>query len=192
MDRPWKKMERNIATIFHTTRRLMKGTNAVSDIGDDDFPLVLDCKKRKKETWVVTQWFKKIETVAVKEGKWPVLVLQEPGKVRKYAFVRRAPLMKLILERTDISADRFYTVEHSGNQFPVLLLWDKVMKEVQIQRKKRGHDVHPILMVKNEKADLELAILQPTVLSWIFVKGGVIDGSDTGEDSEGQEKGSKV
>ena len=183
-DKPWKKMERDIARIFHTTRRLMKGTDAVSDIGDENFPLVVDCKKRKKQSWEITSWFKKIERAALEKGKWPVLVLQEPGKQRKYAIVRRGPLVKLILKKTGIDANVFHVVEKTGNRFSVLSEWQLSMKKLSKLRSKSKHDLHLILCVKNEKADLDLAILKPEVLSWIFVEGGVIDAGHT---SEGQE-----
>lgn len=178
-DKPWKRLERSTAKTFHTTRRLMKGTDEVSDIGGDDidYPLVLDTKLRKKGSWEIVRWFRKVEKAALETGKWPVLVLQEPGKVRKYAIVRRVPLIKFIMaHRKEIPADAFFTREvNPQRRTPILIQWRELMKDIQKEKQKRKAKVlHPMLFLENTKADLKLAIVQPEVLSWIFVQGGLL------------------
>lgn len=184
-DKPWKRLERFAAATFGTTRRLMKGTDEVSDIGGDDkdYPLVLDTKLRKKESWQVIPWFKKVERAALETGKWPVLVLQEPGKIRKYAIVRRVPLIKFIMNempQKDLPADKFFTRQvDPGRKTPVLVQWDRLLKDLQKEKRKRKMDLHPMLFIKNTKAEIELAILEPEVLAWIFREGGLLPNETT-------------
>lgn len=188
-DKPWKRLERFAAATYGTTRRLMKGTDEVSDIGGDDkeFPLVLDTKLRKRESWQVIPWFKKVERAALESGKWPVLLLQEPGKVRKYVIVRRTPLVKYIMNdmpQKDLPADKFFTREvDPGRKTPILIQWNYLLKELQKEKRKRKVTVlHPMLFIKNTKADIELAILEPETLAWIFREGGLLPNVETTED----------
>lgn len=83
MDRPWKVFERRVASEFHTSRQLMKGTDEKADIIHQVFEV--DCKLRK--AWSIPQWFRELRDSARKKHKIPVLVLRKPGKRITYAVV---------------------------------------------------------------------------------------------------------
>lgn len=176
MDKPWKNFERKIAAVYGTTRKLAKGTSEMSDIGGDqpDFPLVLDCKLRKRESWLICQWFKKIEENALKKNKWPVLAVGEPGKQKNYAFVRRAPLMKFVSERTNLNAEDFFSrMPSPGKLLPFDKEWEKMTKD--FRKYKIHHQCNiPMLFMCNTKHDIEFAILRNEDLAMIFREGGLI------------------
>jgi len=184
-DASWKREERIIASIFGTHRRLMKGTDEKSDIGDENFPLVLDVKLRKKNQWKPVKWFSALEKQASEQGKWPVLCLREPGKLRRYAIVRETYLSKFISDRTSYVAENFYIGStNPSRNLPILMQWDKFIKifnkkrmelKNNLLRSSQKHDdVFPILVFKNTKINVAYAILTPESLASIFRCGGLI------------------
>jgi hypothetical protein len=85
-DKPWKRFERTTAAQFGVKRRLMKGTGEVSDIGPDNWPLILDTKLRK--SFRPHAWWNAVREYAAKEGKGrqPVLVTRKIPHLKRYAF----------------------------------------------------------------------------------------------------------
>jgi len=166
-----------------TTRKLMKGTSEVSDIGGDDpdFPLVLDCKLRKGKSWHVMAWFLKVEGATLADTgkiKWPVLCLREPGSGTKpsYAVVRREPFMKFIVERVNLPSETYFAKEiPQSNVTPIIVEWDRFMKEVK--KYKERVDVKPLipmLLFHNTTYDIEIVVLKPEDLALIFREGGLL------------------
>lgn len=177
-DAAWKKFERDIASLFGTTRRLMKGTDEKMDIGDDDFPLMLDCKLRKKESWSIAGWLRKVEEAAAGTGQYPVIVLREPGKVRRYAVVRRQGMMRFINERAKgFKSEQFYTWNTKVTpRIPYLKQWDNLIKSMA-KDKKRGktpEDSIPMLFIDNKKTG-QVIFLKPEDLMRIFQDGGLLE-----------------
>ena len=179
--KPWKNFELKIAKMMGTSRKLMKGTGEISDIGGDDpdFPLVLDCKLRKRESWHVIVWLMKVEEAARSNTgklKWPVLCLREPGKIRSYAVVRREPFMKFIVDKVNISPDRYFVKDiPSSYTTPILRQWDTLIKESQEYKRKEELD-HVITMmnIHNTHYDIEITVLKPEDLALIFREGGLL------------------
>lgn len=191
-DKSWKRFERDIASIFGTTRRLMKGTDEVSDIGNEHFPLILDCKLRKSNSWQVIKWFLKMEQAARYQmlqdstdenvvTKWPVLVLREPGKKRKYAVVRWPAIQAYITHRCSFVSEDFYVVNGGeGKRFSFISEWDRFIKEVNKKRLegKIKPDVIPILTYNDQKHGAFICIMKPEDLARIFQNGGLIDAKE--------------
>lgn len=179
MDRAWKRFERDIASLFNTTRRLMKGTDEKSDIGDDDFPILLDCKLRKKENWSIGGWLNAVEEAAIQEGnnRYPVICLREPGKQRRYAVVRKGPFMHFIARRTrNFTADQFYNWNGAiMSKLPYLKQWDKMIKECAKDKRsgKVPPDAMPMLFINNRKTG-DVVFLKPEDLVRIFKDGGLL------------------
>ena len=184
MDRPWKKFERDIAAIFGTRRALMKGTGVIKDIGpEDDFPLLLDCKRRPRERWSVMAWFKKLEDQAGIEefAKWPVLCLGEPGAKRSYAVVRQSALVKLILENEPlIDAERVMMRDcRERARRSIVPQWDHLMKSIKNKRRQKGNtlpeDLIPMLATYYPRQEMAVLVLRPTDLAEIFFTVGILE-----------------
>ncbi|MHA2264522.1 MAG: hypothetical protein ACXAEN_19175 [Candidatus Thorarchaeota archaeon] len=183
-DKPWKRFERNIASIFGTTRALMKGTGEMKDIGpEDDFPLLLDCKHWKRDKWQIVSWILKLERAAQKspQSLWPVLCLQEPGKKTKYGIVRQSPFITFITHNVkQVSADRFFNAYGGSHKnTPLERQWQGTLKEMRRRQKLVGpkhvqEDAIPMLSLHNNKHNLDLLILTPEDMARIFHAGGLL------------------
>jgi hypothetical protein len=187
-DRPWKVFERKTAALFGTTRKLMKGTGEISDIGGDDpdFPLILDCKLRKRNAWHVIAWLKKVEEAArASTGnlKWPVLCIREPGTGTKpsFAVVRREPFMKFIVERVYLPVETYFVKELPSSRFTrILAEWNSFTKEVKRHKERTGiKPLIPMLIFHNTTYDIEIAVLKPEDLALIFREGGILKQEET-------------
>lgn len=73
----WKGTERRLAALFGTTRRPLSGSNSRSGGRDDSqHPrLFIECKQRRKHA--VWSLYSETKVLAEKEGKTPVIGLQQ-------------------------------------------------------------------------------------------------------------------
>lgn len=72
----WKKFERRVAAFFGTKRKPLSGGNSGGSRSDSQHErLFIECKLRAKSP--VHRLFAEVETMAAKEGKTPMLALQE-------------------------------------------------------------------------------------------------------------------
>jgi len=72
----WKQFERRVATFFGSTRTPLSGGNGKQTCSDTLHDrLFIECKLRAKSP--VHRLFAETEKLAVKEGKTPLLALQE-------------------------------------------------------------------------------------------------------------------
>jgi hypothetical protein len=72
----WKKLERRVAGFFGSTRAPLSGGNGKQTRSDTLHPaLFIEAKLRAKSP--VHRLFAKVETLAAKERKTPILALQE-------------------------------------------------------------------------------------------------------------------
>lgn len=116
-DKPWKAFERSTAAQFGVSRRLMKGTGEVADIGPDNWPLILDTKLRK--SFRPHAWWNTVREYAAKEGKGrqPVLVTRKTPHLKRYAFSNYTWFWDMIVKGNN--ADLFTVTQFTGKSWPV-------------------------------------------------------------------------
>ncbi len=72
----WKKFERRVAAFFGTRRKPLSGGNSGGSRSDSEHEqLFIECKLRAKSP--AHRLFAAVEQLAAKEGKTPILALQE-------------------------------------------------------------------------------------------------------------------
>ena len=92
-DKPWKRMERQVASFFGGKRCPVLGTETSADV--DHPTLYIECKKRKKHS-VITLWDNtKRRAKAEGKDKTPVVCLSENGRPGFWIVVHSDDLIKL-------------------------------------------------------------------------------------------------
>lgn len=178
----WKRWERDLAKIFGTSRRLMKGTDEVPDIGDHAFiqKVVLDGKNRPRSDWRIIPWFLNVEEYCIKKElpAWPVLGIRAPGDKNSFCFVRYAQLMQLIEYTESISEEDVHVLDvgyHKNLGF--MPHWNSLSETVR-RRIKTGTSKAGVIQILGmgnlKREDIKLAILKPKDLARLFMLGGII------------------
>lgn len=167
-DKPWKVFERKIAAMFFTTRRLLKGTNEKADIGDDNYPLCLDCKLRAK--WSIVSWWKELEVFSRTCDKIPVLVVRRTGKRKAYAFIQVGKLETIMWGK---GYEHVFHVESPGPSGK----WDIESHYDAVKKRANKVEKIPILAVERQGGPV-LAVLEPEHLASLLKGCGIIGQED--------------
>lgn len=168
-DKPWKAFERKMAATFFTTRRLLKGTNEKSDIGDDNYPLCLDCKLRAQ--WSIVSWWNELEVYSRDSDKIPVLVVRRSGKRKAYAFIEieYAKVWGILVD----DAISVFWVERPGPSGK----WDIEAHYEAVKKRANLANRIPILVVERQGGPV-LAVLDPEHLASLLKGCGIIGQED--------------
>lgn len=122
-DKAWKAVERRIAAFFGAARNALSGRNAKVSASDSVHDkLFIECKHRERHTtWTLWNATKKL---AAKEGKTPVLALQEKGRHGALLVVNTEDLDTLILERLVAYPELFWVAQKRIQELEGELLSD--------------------------------------------------------------------
>ena len=80
VSRTWKLAEGRLAALFGTVRRPLSGMNSRSGGSDDGMHQTLYLENKLRERHTVWSLFREVKKQATKEGKVPVIGLQEKHK----------------------------------------------------------------------------------------------------------------
>ncbi|MBI4332915.1 MAG: hypothetical protein HY673_16730 [Chloroflexi bacterium] len=98
MDKAWKAAERHVARALGGQRTPLSGNNSKHTAGDVIHPsLYVEVKYRKR--FAIVSLMKQVEKAARKEGKTPVLALQEAGAKKRYYLVEEAVFLDSLAQR---------------------------------------------------------------------------------------------
>ena len=93
----WKEAERRVAKFLGVFRTPLSGSNSHLTSGDIVHPTIYAEVKYRKRFAVLTQ-MDQVRVLAKREGKIPIMVLQEKGRKRRYYVVAEQDLLKLLEE----------------------------------------------------------------------------------------------
>jgi len=166
-DKPWKNFERSVGVTFGVKRRLMKGTKEMADLGtDDNFPLILDCKLRKR--WELHRWLQELRVYALEEGKGreAVLVVRKPPYLKRYALVSFHWLWDQMKAANVVD---MFTILHKDRSMKWSIIdWFK-------EAEKKAEDENKIAMLTVDgKYMVQYAVVSPNVLSSVLRSAGVL------------------
>ena len=91
----WKEAERRVAKFLGAFRTPLSGSNSHLTSGDIVHPTIYAEVKYRKRFAVLTQ-MGQVRKLAAKEGKVPIMVLQQAGHKRRYYVVAEQDLLKLL------------------------------------------------------------------------------------------------
>jgi hypothetical protein len=93
----WKRVERQVASIFGSVRNPLSGSGSGHTGSDTRHPtLFIECKHRQKHQ--VVQALLKLKAAAKKEKKVPVLALHEKGRHGVVFCIHEDDLMEVAIE----------------------------------------------------------------------------------------------
>ena len=106
MSKKWKQLEKNAADAFNTQRTPFSGSNSGLTSGDSLHDrLYVECKRHKSQA--VITLMKSTKELADKEGKVPVLYLQEPDdRNDRYIMFHEKDLFNILREIDLSKADK--------------------------------------------------------------------------------------
>jgi hypothetical protein len=170
-DRPWKVFERSTAIQLGTHRALMKGTKEKSDLGDQNFPLIVDCKLRKK--WQLHKWLRELREYAFKERearkgftREPVLVVRRPPYLKRYAIVSFLWLFGHIQRANAVT---LFTYLHK----PLSNRWNIGRWHKEAEKKAEAENKIALLTVEDMEG-VRYAVLSVSLLASILRSAGVL------------------
>lgn len=131
----WKYEERKVAKMFRTERRLMKGTSEKSDIGGDDFPLVLDVKLWKESKWELRRWFREVFDEARRQDKIPVVSVRGSGMRTRYSMICFKDLSNMIVQCPGVyKSDSFYVGNWTQKKWRIRAWYTELTKTANEER----------------------------------------------------------